>query len=129
MRTPVRADGMAAADQPAARVDRQPPADLDLAVLDRLPRFAGSGQADVVDREVLARREAVVHLDAVEVVERDVGAVERVEDRAANVRHDVRVVGGAVELLLQAKADGAMAPAVDAADRTRHPGGRAGSRR
>ena len=73
---------MAAADQPAAGVDRQPPADLDLAVLDRLPGFAGTRQPDVVDGEVLAGGEAVVHLDAVEVVERDVGAVEGVEHGA-----------------------------------------------
>ena len=47
----------------------------------------------------------------------DVGAVERVEHRTAHVRQHVRVVGGAVELLLQAQPDGAVAPAVDPPDR------------
>ena len=123
------ADGMPAADEPAAGVDRQRPADLDLAVLDGLPRFARTGQPDVVDGEVLAWREAVVHLEAVDVIERDVGAVERVEHRTPHVRHHIRVGGGAVELLLQAQPDGAVPPAVDPADRPRHPGDRAGSRR
>ena len=114
-----RADGMPAADQPAAGVDRQPTADLDLAVLDGLPRFAGTGQADVVDGEVLAGGEAVVHLEAVDVVEGDMGAVERVEHRPPHMGHHVRIVRRAVELLLQAQADGAVAPAVDPADRPR----------
>ena len=113
---------------PLGLIGSRPPT-LDVAVLDGLPRLAGPGEPDVVDREVLARGEAVVHLDAVEVVERDAGAGERVEHGAAHVRHHVGVVGGAVELLLQAEADGAVAPALDAADGFARRGGRAGSRR
>ena len=79
----------------------------------------GSGQADVVDGEVLARGEAVVHLEAVDVVERDPGAVERVEHRTPHMRQHVGLVGAAVELLLQAESDGAVPPAVDPADRPR----------
>ncbi len=57
------------------------------------------------------------------------GAVERVEDGRAHVRHDVGVVGGAVEFLLQAQPDGAMSPAGDAGDRPRGRDARAGSGR
>src|SRR5690606_9249877 len=63
-----RADGMARADETAARVDRMLAADLDPARLDRLPALTGLGDAEVIDRHVLARREAVVRLDAVDPV-------------------------------------------------------------
>ena len=60
--------------------------------------------------------------NAVDVVEGDPGAVERVEHRAAHVRHHVRVVGAAVQFLLQAQADGAVPPAVDARRAAGPPG-------
>jgi hypothetical protein len=72
-------------DQPATGVDRQPSAEFDLVVFDCLPRFARSGQPDVVDGEVLAGGEAVVHFEAVDVIERDVGAVQCVEHRRTHV--------------------------------------------
>ncbi len=77
----------------------------------------GPGEADVVDRQVLARREAVVHLETVDVVEADLGAAESVEHRAADMRQHIGVGGGAVEFLLQAQPDGAVTPAVDPPDR------------
>ena len=60
------ADGMAAADEPARRIDRQLAVERDDALLDRLPRLARRGQAEVIDGHVLGGREAVVGLDAVE---------------------------------------------------------------
>src|SRR5262249_7559262 len=44
---------MAAADEPARRVDRQLAAERDHALLHRLPRLARLGQAEVVDGHVL----------------------------------------------------------------------------
>ena len=96
---PGRADRVADADQPAARVDRDPAADGERAVLDRLPRRAGPGDAEVVDRRVLGHREAVVRLDGVELVDvGDAGAREGVLDGSAHVREHVRVVGRVREL-------------------------------
>ena len=65
-----RPDRVSAADQSAAGVDRQPAADFDLTVFDGLPRFARAGQPDVVDGQILAGGEAVVHFEPVDVVER-----------------------------------------------------------
>ena len=106
-------------------------ADLDLAVLDGLPRLARAGEPDVVDGEVLAGREAVVHLEAVDVVEGDVCAAEGVEHGTAHVGQHVfgGVVPRTVELLSQAEADGAVAPAVDPAEGPGTRGDRAASRR
>ncbi len=112
-----RTDRMAAADQSAAGVDRQPAADLDLAVLDGLPRLPGTGQADVVDGQVLTRGEAVVHLETTDVVEGDLGATQRVLHGGAYVRNHIGVAGVAVEFLAQAQADRAMSPPLDQSDR------------
>jgi hypothetical protein len=71
----------------------------------------------VIDGEVLAGGEAVVHLEAVDVIERDLSAVKRIEHRRTHVGQHIGVVRGAVELLLQAKTDGAVPPSVDATDR------------
>src|ERR1700756_217557 len=62
-------DRMATTDQSTAGVDGQPAANADVAVLDCLPRFTWWRETDVVDREVLARREAIVHFKSAEVVE------------------------------------------------------------
>ncbi len=112
---------MPSPDQSAARVHRDPAADLQVAGLDRLPALAGRGDAEVVDRGVLAHREAVVRLDEVEVVDpADARAAERVADRVPDVRQHQRVVGAAGELLLQRQPDRAVAPAEHAGPR---PGG------
>ena len=71
----------------------------------------------MVDGQVLAGGEAVVHFDAVEIVECRLGAAQRVEHCRAYMWQDVRVVGSAVEFLLQAQPDGPMAPARDPGDR------------
>src|SRR5262249_35186687 len=81
-----RPDRVSAADQAPAGVDRQPAVDLDLAGLHGLPGFTRAGQPDVVDGQVLAGGEAVVHLDAVEVVEGYLGAAQRVEYCGPNMR-------------------------------------------
>src|SRR5207253_4358190 len=60
------ADRVAAADEPARRIDRQLAAGRDHALFDRLPRLARRGQPEVIDRHVLGGREAVVGLDTVE---------------------------------------------------------------
>src|SRR6185312_8553283 len=52
-------DRMTAADQSAAGVDRQPPTNADVAVLDCLPRLARRCQPDVIYRKIFAWREAV----------------------------------------------------------------------
>ena len=77
---------MAAADQTAAGVDWEPTTDLNVAGLDGFPRFARSGQADVVDRQVLAGGEAIVHLEAVEVIEMHPCTFERIVNSRADVR-------------------------------------------
>ena len=113
---------------PLGLIGSRPPM-LDLAVLDGLPRLAGSGQPDVVDREVLARREAVVHLERRDVVEGDPGAAQRVVDGAAHVGHHVRVLGTAGQFLLQAQADRAVPPPVDTCRSAGPPDGRVATRR
>ncbi len=77
-------DRVSAADQSSAGVDRQPAADLDLTVLDGLPRLARAGQPDVVDGQVLAGGEAVVHLEPVDVVEGQLRPAQGVEHRGAH---------------------------------------------
>src|SRR6478752_6177934 len=107
---------VAAADEPTARVDGQATTQRDGAVLDGLPRLPRTGQPDVVDGEVLGRGEAVVHLEPVEVLEGDVGPVERVGHSPAHVRQDVELVAVTVELLPEPEAHGAVAPSLDARD-------------
>ena len=58
-----------AADQPAARVDGDAAADLELSRLDRPPALAGRGDAEVVDGHVLGGGEAVVGLHQVHAVD------------------------------------------------------------
>ena len=58
-----------------------------------------------------------MHLEAVDVIEGDVGTVERVEHRRAHVGKDVGVLARAIELLLQAETDGAVTPPGDPAQR------------
>src|SRR5258707_4137043 len=58
------ADGMSDADKPSAGIHRYLAAHLDRAFLNRLPRLARLGDAEVVDRHVLRGCEAIVGLDA-----------------------------------------------------------------
>src|SRR5271170_50765 len=108
-----RPDGMATADQPAAGVDRQPPATGDVTVIDCLPRLAGRGEPDVVDREVLARREAVVHLEPVDVIEREPGPIEGILHRCPQMWQDVGIFGRTLKLLPQPQPDGTVTPPLD----------------
>src|SRR5579862_3223434 len=88
-----RADRMTRANQAAARIDRQLAAELDHAFLDRLPRLARLGDSEMIDRHVLRGREAVMRLDSRKTCgRRDLGALERVDDRLARMRQHVSVV-------------------------------------
>src|SRR5579864_5456206 len=57
------ADRMSDADKPAAGIHRYLATHLDRAFLNRLPRLARLGDAEVVDRHVLGGRKAIVGLD------------------------------------------------------------------
>src|SRR5688572_2010777 len=77
-------DRVTRADEAAARVDRVLAADLEPALFDGLPAFTGLGDAEVVDGHVLAGREAIVRLDALNRVHvGDAGAAPGVRDGRA----------------------------------------------
>src|SRR5215469_1319424 len=110
-----RADRMTRADKAAAWIDRQLAAKLDHAFLDRLPRLARLGDAEVIDRHVLGGREAIVRLDSRQLGHRaEAGAFERVDDRLARVRQHVGVVAALQHLGVEFERRGVMAPTEDA---------------
>src|SRR5207302_8267472 len=94
----------------ARRVDGKSSAEGDGAVFDRLPRFAGGRQAEVVDGHVLGGREAVVRLDALELpAVGETRAAEGVGDGAPRVGQDIFVLLG--ELVVEEERRGGVAPA------------------
>ena len=108
---------MAATDQATAGVDRQAAADLDIAAFDRLPRLTRFGQADVIDRQVLAGGEAVVHLETINVVKVHPRAAESIVNGGPHMRKHVGIAGIAIEFLAQAQSDRAVSPALYQPDR------------
>src|SRR5208283_4692118 len=112
-----RADRMARADQPAARINRQLAAELDHAFLDRLPRFARLGDPEMINRHVLRGGEAVVRLDSRQLADaRNARALERVDDRLARMRQYVSVVAAFGDLGVEFERRRVMAPSEDARD-------------
>src|ERR1700739_3860614 len=91
-------DRMAATDQSAAGVDGQSATNADVAVLDCLPRLAWRRETDMVDREILARCEAIVHFKSAEVVEREPAATKRILHRCSQMRKNIRVFDRTIEL-------------------------------
>src|SRR5690606_16459158 len=86
-------DGVPGPDEPAARVDRGLTPQLDDALFDGLPALAGLRDAEVIDGHVLAGREAIVGLDAVDSADiRDAGTLPGVSDGRADVREHVLAV-------------------------------------
>ena len=73
-----------------------------------------TGDPEMVDRHVLGDGEAVVRLDAVECAHvGDGGAAERITDGVAHVREHVRVAAALLDLVEEADAGVAVAPAED----------------
>src|SRR4051812_41796174 len=88
-----RTDRMAAADQATRRIDRELAVDGDDVLLDRLPRLARLGQAEVIDRHVFRGGETVVRLDAVELpAVLEARALVRIDDRLPRVRQHVWLI-------------------------------------
>src|SRR4051812_36718077 len=83
-------DRVTGADQTAARVDRMLAVDLEPTFFHGLPALAGLGDAEVVDGHVLAGREAVVGLDALDAIHvGDAGALPGISHGAAHVGQHV----------------------------------------
>lgn len=84
---------MPVADQVTARIDRDPPADPQVAGLDRLERVT----RPVMPKWLIAMYSLMEKQSCVSV------AVEGIQDGPADVRQHVRIVGRAVQLLLQVR--------------------------
>ena len=115
-RTPVPPTGWPTPIRPPLGIDRHLAAHLDHAFLDRLPRFAGLGDAEVVNRHVLRSGEAVVGLDSVETSVTPESPARRNASRiaCARMRQHVEVVAALGDLLVEFDRRRVMAPAEDA---------------
>src|SRR5579872_10513 len=108
-------DRMSCADEAAARIDRQLAAHLDDAFLDRLPRFARLGYAEVIDCHVLGSREAIVRLDGVDLLDTgNTRALERIDNRLTRVRQDVLVLAALGHFHIELEWRRMMTPSEDA---------------
>ena len=90
---PRGAEGVAAADQPAARVDHDLPAVVGQALLDEAAALALRAEAELLVRDDLRDGEAVVHLGEIHVVGSDAGHPVRLF-RGPPHRRPARVVLG-----------------------------------
>ena len=106
---------VAATDETTTGIDRYPPADLKVTSGDRLTLASRWSDAEVVDGEVLRWCEAVMRLDAVDLVHAGHPSPgEGIEDCAAHMRQDVLIVGRTFEFPGKWKRHCAVTPAHDA---------------
>src|SRR5262249_2703647 len=109
---PGRSHRMTCTDQSPGRVDRAFSPELDHAAFDRLPRFAGLGQSEMIDGHVFRGREAIVRFNSRELFHaRDPRAPERVENRLPGMREHIGVVLALGNLRIEFEGRGVMAPA------------------
>src|SRR5215472_2975391 len=103
---------MACTDQSSGRINGALAPQLDDAAFDCLPRFAGLGQSEMIDRHVFRGREAIVCFNSGELFHAgDPRTPERIENRLPGMREHIRVVLALGNLRIEFEGSRVMSPA------------------